>query len=611
MKRYILLFAVLLTVAVLNGAEKTFRIAVLTDLHVTPKNANDKKIDVAVDEINGEKLDLVVIDGDVTNFGLDKELENVAKKLGRIRHRTILTSGNHETTWSESGYSTFEKYFGRKDHDAFSVGEYAFISYAAGPYVKMGRQTISKSTYDFIERSLKKYRGKKIVVATHYPLSKEVTNRERLMELYAKYNVIFTINGHYHNMRLRNQNVCPSIVCRSLFLKRKNDFGYTLLELQGDSVSVYNKVLGEQKELFRKVHFREDTFVSSLKGIAEQPATDPEAIGAKCLVKAGELIHGGVAVKDDVLVYGNDLGEVAALNANDGKRLWTVKFKSPIYSTPTICEDRVVLGTLDKGIVALDLKTGKRLWKLEAYKRCIGAATYCGGYLYMGEQGRVLKIDTKKGEPVWTFRFADEGQVWGAPAVEGDFVVFGSWDRNLYCINTNTGRKVWSWNNGKPSKFRAPGNVVPRISQGRVMIVAPDNHVTVLNLLNGEVLYRTAARKVREATGMSEDRTLFLSKTMKGEGFAFKATQDSFQEVWSTPLGWKYDHTPCPVLVRGEDAFFSSCDGEVAVVDIKSGDCKAFAVLGNSAVNAFCKDNNGDVYLSLTEGAIYRIPATR
>ncbi|MBQ0080801.1 MAG: PQQ-binding-like beta-propeller repeat protein [Alistipes sp.] len=611
MKRVIILFTLLLFVVALQGAEKTFRIAVLTDLHVTPGNANDKKIDIAIDEINNDKLDLVVIDGDITNFGLDKELENVSKKLRRIRHRTLLTSGNHETTWSESGYSTFEKYFSRKDHDAFSIGDYAFISYAAGPYVKMGKQTIPLRTYSFIERSLEKYRNKKIIVATHYPLSKEVTNRGHLMELYQKYNVIFTINGHYHNMNLRNQNVCPSITCRALYVKRKDDFGYTLLELKGDSVSVYNKVLGEKKELFRKVHFKEDSFVSGLKGIPTERVAHPEDIQAECIINKGELIHGGVAVKDGIVYYGNDASEAVAFDAKEKRRLWTVKFKAPIYSTPTICEDRVVFGTLDKGIVALDAKTGKRLWKLEAYKRCCGVSTYADGYLYMGGQGMLIKIDPKKGEPVWTFRFADEGQVWGASAVCEDFVVFGAWDRNLYCINKLTGRKVWSWNNGRPSKFRAPGNVVPRISNGRVMIVAPDNKITVFNLTDGKVLYRTGERKVRESTGISEDGSLFLSKTMKGEGIAFDAGKDSFQEVWCTDLGWKYDHTPCPVLVSGNDAFFSSCDGEVAIVDIKTSERKAYATLGNSAVNAFSKDQNGDVYITLTEGSVFRIKRTK
>ena len=53
------------------------RIAVLSDTHVTPGNANEPQLRMAVDEINKGAYDFVVVNGDLGNEVSDVELKNV------------------------------------------------------------------------------------------------------------------------------------------------------------------------------------------------------------------------------------------------------------------------------------------------------------------------------------------------------------------------------------------------------------------------------------------------------------------------------------------------------------------------------------------------------
>ena len=48
--------------------------ALLTDLHVSPGNANERALVKIIDEINAAKVPFVIITGDLTNQGSNEEL---------------------------------------------------------------------------------------------------------------------------------------------------------------------------------------------------------------------------------------------------------------------------------------------------------------------------------------------------------------------------------------------------------------------------------------------------------------------------------------------------------------------------------------------------------
>ena len=61
------LWWLLLSVATVAAAPcDTLRVAFLTDIHVTPGNAQDSLLRIAIDEINASTCDIVLFGGDLT-----------------------------------------------------------------------------------------------------------------------------------------------------------------------------------------------------------------------------------------------------------------------------------------------------------------------------------------------------------------------------------------------------------------------------------------------------------------------------------------------------------------------------------------------------------------
>ena len=78
MRKIISLFLFcLVAVMMIPCSGKTVKMAVLSDTHVTPGNETDAALRKAVTEINASDVDVVVLNGDLTNEGSDEQLRNI------------------------------------------------------------------------------------------------------------------------------------------------------------------------------------------------------------------------------------------------------------------------------------------------------------------------------------------------------------------------------------------------------------------------------------------------------------------------------------------------------------------------------------------------------
>jgi len=93
------------------------RIAQLSDIHVLDPRFEDRLLDAAIEEINVDEPDLVVIAGDLTANGYREEFEYARERLDRIEAREIVyVPGNHDAR--SVGYLHYEDLFGDRSHAA-------------------------------------------------------------------------------------------------------------------------------------------------------------------------------------------------------------------------------------------------------------------------------------------------------------------------------------------------------------------------------------------------------------------------------------------------------------------------------------------------------------
>jgi glucose dehydrogenase len=186
--------------------------------------------------------------------------------------------------------------------------------------------------------------------------------------------------------------------------------------------------------------------------------------------------------RGDTVVAVLNAGEVVALAAATGQRLWQHKLKAPLWAAPALGGDAVFVGE-GSGLAALELAGGRPRWQQDlggALRAVVageeqvfaltasGAVLACsaatgavawrtelqllpapgmalsGGVLVLGGADRSLRgLDAQTGAERWQFK--TQGVVSGAPGMGGKTVYVGSSGGYLYAVERDSGRLAWKY----------------------------------------------------------------------------------------------------------------------------------------------------------------------
>lgn len=196
------------------------------------------------------------------------------------------------------------------------------------------------------------------------------------------------------------------------------------------------------------------------------------------------------------LVYIGSGSNVYALDALDGKKVWTRKLgtgSAVVNSSPTVDGDRLFIGDWNLGnngrYLCLDALTGKVLWQF-----ALGTDTHAqstpavnGDRVYVGQlsavfgvsKGGVWCLDRATGKPVTSwgsgglFKTVDDLDVPGSVSVSGEYIYFtdftfgaaNSPNSHLYCLNRATGVQEW-----RSAVY--PSSGAPAITDGMVVVAS-------------------------------------------------------------------------------------------------------------------------------------------
>ncbi|MBQ0069056.1 MAG: metallophosphoesterase, partial [Bacteroidales bacterium] len=131
------ILSIALAAIVLAMGAHAQKFAILSDIHVTPCNANEAQLRKAVAEINASDADACIMTGDLTNEGSDEQLLNVKSIFDKVTKPFYIIPGNHESTWSQSACKTFCDLWGQ-DRFVFEMGDLLVVGMNCGPFMKMG-----------------------------------------------------------------------------------------------------------------------------------------------------------------------------------------------------------------------------------------------------------------------------------------------------------------------------------------------------------------------------------------------------------------------------------------------------------------------------------------
>jgi len=605
-----------------NFGDRGLRIAFLTDIHVSPGAASEPNLENIVAEINTGDYDFAVVTGDLTNTGLDTELITVYRILGQLRIPLHIVPGNHETNWSESACQTFPRLWG-SDRFFFTSGKYLFIGFDTGPFLKMGDGHVKEEDIQWIKQTLAKAAtpGQTVISLAHYPLGDGLDNWYKVTDILKKYNTRLVLCGHGHRLSLHNFDGLPGLMGRAALIGGSDIPGYNILTLRNDSACLYEKRLHQPPGApFITFSLSDPSPVIDHRASMPRPdssindsAAWPPAVIPFRMNDTASIFTGVLPVDKHTIVYGNSRGQVIALDPLTHKIRWRNQYPGSIYSTPVYGKGVVAFSTVDGYIHGVDINTGNEKWNFPTGEPGISEGLVKDGALYIGTGSHFYKLHLLDGQLLWK-NTNPEGQLQARPILSptGDQLIFGAWDRHLYCLDATTGQLKWQWDNGKQQKLYSPGNVVPAIAGGKVFIVAPDRYMTAIDLATGKTLWRNNSRHVRESMGISADGRQIYAKLMNDTIIAVSTTSDSFHLNWEANAAFGYEHNPCPIIESNGVVYAGTKNGIFVATDASTGRILLEHRGGNSSINGITADKEGNIWISLIEGSIMEfVPPAR
>ena len=588
---------------------ENFRFALLTDLHVSGDSLAYNDLRKSVEQINKTKdIDFVIVSGDVTEEGDRASLKRVKSLLDLLKMKYYITSGNHETKWSESGATDFGHIFG-SDRFKFEYNGILFLGFNSGPVIRMADGHVSPQDISWMKKELATFgKDKPVILVTHYPLQEgDVDNWYDVTDAVRQFNIRAFLGGHYHRNLLFNYDGIPGIICRSNLRGKEKVGGYSVFEVTPDSLLVYEQKIGNEPEKWASYSLRKSYYNSDDSGYKRPDYSinkEYDKVKELWIVKTAAGIYSSPVIYNKNVYVGDDLGFLSCYSLSSGKKMWEFKSGNRIVGTPAASNGVVVFGSADKKIYGVNAKTGKLCWEYTAKEAVLGAVTIDNGIAYTGASDHTFRaIDVKTGKLRWEYTDV-KGYIETRPLIYEGKVIFGAWDNNLYALDKESGRELWKWNGNLTRMHFSPAAVWPVAANGKVFITDPQRAMTAIDANSGKTIWRTFQSTVRETIGLSADKMRLYSKTMQDSVVCFSTEGNVPKQIWATDVKFGYEHAPSMLVEKDGVVFGSTKSGVVFALEAFSGKLLWKHKVGNSLISTVVPLSATECVFTSTSGEV-------
>ena len=289
-------------------------------------------------------------------------------------------------------------------------------------------------------------------------------------------------------------------------------------------------------------------------------------------VDTDTTITGALSVSDSRLFFGTADAQVIALSTDDGKELWRASVSSEVLAPPASSDVYVVAQTSDGRLFAFDSITGEQKWKFDHQPSILSLRT-TSAPIILGSQviaafdnGQVVSVALSDGSTLWTTRVAQpKGRselerivdIDGRPIVSGDLIYVASYQGNIVAINRAQGNVVWK-------KLESSFHNLD-VDASSVYSVSDRSKVVARNLYTGDSVWENSQLTLRNVSAPAafgdyvavvdyKDYLHLLSKADGSFAYRFKPAGDRFTS---------------PMMVYKDNLIILSDDGELSSYRIK------------------------------------------
>ncbi len=214
-----------------------------------------------------------------------------------------------------------------------------------------------------------------------------------------------------------------------------------------------------------------------------------------------------VGCSDDVDIYEPD-PLVDIDNQFEIKTLWSTSVgdgigEQALELSPVYAYKKIYIADTTGVIAAINPDNGKKIWEKEFELPIAGGPTVASRLLAVGtSQGEVLVLDADTGEEKW--RALVSSEIISSPAIGDGYVVVRTVDGKIYAFDAFTGEQKWFYDESLPP-LTLRGNSSPVISSGGVISGFSNGKLAVFILQNGQMAWE---KKIATPIGSSEIQRL-------------------------------------------------------------------------------------------------------
>lgn len=229
-------------------------------------------------------------------------------------------------------------------------------------------------------------------------------------------------------------------------------------------------------------------------------------------------LTGGVGVGGDLVLVGTVDGRVYALDRETGETRWRRRLSSEIIAAPAANNRIVVVRTTNSRLYGLDPASGERRWQVDYEKplltlRRASDPVIVGSTLLVGfSSGRLRAFSAADGVTLWEVRVAvPQGRNelermvdLATPIMVNDVVYASGYQGRITAISRGTGRSMWMQD---ASTFYKPA-----VGRNQVYVVETDDRIRALRANSGAELWSSRDLRYRGLTSpVTLDRWLIVA----------------------------------------------------------------------------------------------------
>lgn len=220
---------------------------------------------------------------------------------------------------------------------------------------------------------------------------------------------------------------------------------------------------------------------------------------------------GGIAFDNGRVFVATGFGRIHALDAATGREYWVRDFEIPFHAAPTANGGRVFAVTHDNHLQVLAQDDGRVLWSYQAISEQAGllanASPAVAGEIVVVpySSGELYAFRVQNGQPVWSDSLTRTGaltsmatinDIAGRPVIDRGRVIAISHSGRLVSIDLRSGERVWTRD--------ISGIQTPWVAGDYIYVVTTEAELVCVSAQDGRVRWITPLQRWRKAKSQKD-----------------------------------------------------------------------------------------------------------